>query len=51
MTEKPEKPVDPGPAATEAERSKYAQDNAAWSAWIAEHPEDADEAKIQGEIT
>lgn len=40
MTEKPKKPEDPGPASTEAERQQYAQDNAAWSAWIAEHPED-----------
>lgn len=42
MTEKPKKPEDLGPASTEAERQQYAQDNAAWSAWIAEHPEDAD---------
>jgi hypothetical protein len=36
MTEAPTKPVDPGPCASEAERSKYAQDNAKW---LAEHPE------------
>ncbi len=40
MTDKPEKPVEPGPARSEAEQHRYAQANAEWSAWIAEHPED-----------
>lgn len=44
MMETPIKPVDPGPCSTEAERSQFAQDNAKWSAWIAEHPEQASTA-------
>ncbi len=40
MTDKPEKPVEPGPCRSEAEQHRYAQANAEWSAWIAEHPED-----------
>jgi hypothetical protein len=32
-----DKPVDPGPTSSEAERSKYAQDMADW---VREHPEE-----------
>jgi hypothetical protein len=41
-TEKPEKPVAPGPVASEAEHRRHAEENAAWSDWIAAHPEDAE---------
>lgn len=41
--DKPKKPVDPGPTAVPAESRAYAEANAAWSAWIKEHPEDASE--------
>lgn len=34
------KPTPPGPCRTEAEQSKYAQDMAKWSDWVAEHPEE-----------
>ena len=40
MTDKPEKPIDPGPACGDRERREYAEDNAAWSDWVAQHGED-----------
>ncbi len=44
MTDKPTKPVEPGPRRTEAEQSQYAQDMSKWSDWIKDHPEDAEPA-------
>jgi hypothetical protein len=41
MTDKPVKPTEPAPRATQAEWAQYAQDNARWSDWIKDHPEDA----------
>jgi hypothetical protein len=40
MADKPTKPIEPPPTSTEAEKRAHAEANAAWSAWISEHPED-----------
>ena len=46
MNDKPTKPVYPGPMADPAAHATYAQDNATWSDWVKDHPEDAEHEAV-----
>jgi hypothetical protein len=44
-----EKPVQPGPVSSEAEKRRYAEASAAYSDWLIDHPEDAEEEEPESE--